>query len=303
MNTIEQAARRLEQLRRAGVAAAGAEAPTDALSEPASASAAAVAPTEKQPAPSEREPDDLNAKRSREVSLDLQRMQRAGLLVPGQPRSQLEEEFRIIKRPLLENVRSEGPMRPNRANLIMVTSAMPGEGKTQTALNLATSIAMELDHTVLLVEADVLRPSALARIGVQADKGLLDLLESPSTELSDVLLKTNIPKLTLLPAGTASSRSTELLASGAMDRLLEELATKYTDRIVIFDTPPLLSTTESRVLASHVGQVLMVSEASRTPVDMIRRAYATIENHPVVLGVLNKYRGPKGTAAYGYYAP
>lgn len=301
MNTIEQAARRLEQLRRAGVAAAGAEAPTEALSEPAAA--AAVAPTEKQPAPSDREPDDLNAKRSRGVSLDLQRMQRAGLLVPGQPRSQLEEEFRIIKRPLLENVRSEGPMRPNRANLIMVTSAMPGEGKTQTALNLATSIAMELDHTVLLVEADVLRPSALARIGVQADKGLLDLLESPSTELSDVLLKTNIPKLTLLPAGTASSRSTELLASGAMDRLLEELATKYTDRIVIFDTPPLLSTTESRVLASHVGQVLMVSEASRTPVDMIRRAYATIENHPVVLGVLNKYRGPKGTAAYGYYAP
>lgn len=316
MNTIEQAARRLEQLRRAGVAIA---APSESVS---AANTADTSPDARQPAalapitPTTRNDKgdsqdfaggqattDAASKRSKEVTLDLQRMQRAGLLVPGQPRSQLEEEFRIIKRPLLENVRSEGAMRPHRANLIMVTSAQAGEGKTQTALNLATSIAMELDHTVLLVEADVLRPSALSRIGVQASKGLLDLLTSQATELPDVLLKTNIPKLTLLPAGTASSRSTELLASDAMDRLLEELATKYTDRVVIFDTPPLLSTTESRVLASHMGQVLMVSEANRTPVDLIKRAYATIESHPLVLGVLNKYHGPKGTTAYGYYAP
>lgn len=316
MNTIEQAARRLEQLRRAGVPIANtaeAETPEAAPHQGTDAQplVASDASTPTQPANRTGGRDfadsqgfpDAAGKRSREVSLDLQRMQRAGLLVPGQPRSQLEEEFRIIKRPLLENVRNEGPMRPHRANLIMVTSAQAGEGKTQTAINLAISIAMELDHTVLLVEADVLRPSALTRMGVQANKGLLDLLASPTTELPDVLLKTSIPKLTLLPAGTASSRSTELLASGAMDRLLEELATKYTDRIVIFDTPPLLSTTESRVLAGHMGQVLMVSEANRTPVDMIKRAYATVENHPVVLGMLNKYHGPKGTTAYGYYAP
>lgn len=230
-------------------------------------------------------------------------MQRAGLLVPGQPRSQLEEEFRIVKRPLLENVRGQGAMRPDRANLIMVTSALAGEGKTQTAINLATSIAMELDHTVLLVEADVLRPSALERLGVQASKGLLDLLEFPQTQLSDVLLRTNIPKLTLLPAGTASSRSTELLASGAMNSLLNELASKYADRIIIFDTPPLLSTTESRVLATHMGQVVMVIEANKTPINTIKQAFATVENHPVVMSMLNKYRGPKGSTAYGYYAP
>lgn len=326
MNTIEQAAKRLEQLRRAGVPllqdtpAAGQEAtapvaatspateastptavapqpaPTpQAVSQPAAQSIAAPADTTTQASQSER--------RSREVTLDLLRMQRAGLLVPGQPRSQLEEEFRIIKRPLLENVRHEGPMRPNRANLIMVTSAVAGEGKTQTSLNLAISIAMELDHTVLLVEADVLRPSALARVGVQASHGLLDLLETPQTQLHDVLMRTNIPKLTLLPAGTASSRSTELLASDAMDHLLSELASKYTDRIIIFDTPPLLSTTESRVLASHMGQVVLVTEANNTPVSLVKQAYATVENHPVVLGLLNKYRGPKGSTAYGYYAP
>lgn len=329
MNTIEQAAKRLEQLRRAGVpllqedapasatddAAAGAApssaaAPADAVPSTASAprQAPAAVPQAVPPQPTAAPADASNQvsqsdRRSREVTLDLLRMQRAGLLVPGQPRSQLEEEFRIIKRPLLENVRHEGPMRPNRANLIMVTSAVAGEGKTQTSLNLAISIAMELDHTVLLVEADVLRPSALARVGVQASHGLLDLLETPQTQLPDVLLRTNIPKLTLLPAGTASSRSTELLASDAMDHLLSELASKYTDRIIIFDTPPLLSTTESRVLASHMGQVVLVTEASSTPVSLVKQAYATVENHPLVLGLLNKYRGPKGSTAYGYYAP
>lgn len=307
MNTIEQAAKRLEQLRRAGVqlpdeAANIARAPAVAASETSQPPSAA----EPRPAPASSPATPLaqaSERRSKEVALDLLRMQRAGLLVPGQPRSQLEEEFRIIKRPLLENLRQEGPMRPHRANLIMVTSAQAGEGKTQTALNLAISIAMELDHTVLLVEADVLRPSALARLGVQASKGLLDLLESPTTELPDVLLRTTVPKLTLLPAGTASSRSTELLASDAMDKLLQELASKYEDRVIIFDTPPLLSTTESRVLASHMGQVVMVTEANKTPVSMIKQAYTTVENHPVVLGMLNKYRGPKGSTAYGYYAP
>lgn len=310
MNTIEQAAKRLEQLRRAGVDVQAdlqdhavpeplGEAPT---APPAAQAAAApnTAPATPHLAPHAAGTDD---RRSREVSVDLLRMQRAGLLVPGQPRSQIEEEFRIIKRPLLENVRGQGAMRPHRANLIMVTSATPGEGKTQTAINLAVSIAMELDHTVLLVEADVLRPSALTRMGVQASKGLLDLLESPQTQLSDVLLRTNIPKLTLLPAGTASSRSTELLASDAMDALLADLANKYTDRIIIFDTPPLLSTTESRVLASHMGQVIMVTEANRTPLNTVKQAHATVENHPVVLSMLNKYRGPRGSTAYGYYAP
>jgi receptor protein-tyrosine kinase len=314
MNTIEQAAKRLEQLRQAGVPLLqdpSTEVTPDTGLAPETAADPVELPTAATPVASANSPQPVlleqgapqGERRSKEVTLDLLRMQRAGLLVPGQPRSQQEEEFRIIKRPLLENLRQEGPMRPNRANLIMVTSAVAGEGKTQTALNLAISIAMELDHTVLLVEADVLRPAALSRLGVQATHGLLDLLETPQTRLPDVLLRTNIPKLTLLPAGTASSRSTELLASAAMDQLLSELASKYPDRVIIFDTPPLLSTTESRVLASHMGQVVLVTEATKTPVSLVKQAYATVENHPVVLGLLNKYRGPKGSTAYGYYAP
>ena len=242
-------------------------------------------------------------RKSRLVELDLMKMARCGLLVPGHPRSQLEEEFRIIKRPLLENVRGQTASRPKRANIIMVTSALPGEGKTQTAINLAVSIAMELDHTVLLVEADVIRPSALERMGIPASKGLLDMLMHPETDLSEVLLKTNIPKLTLLPAGTSSSRSTELLASGAMDKLLEELATTYPDRVIIFDTPPLLPSTESRVLATSMGQVLMVVEAGKTALNTVKQAFATVQECPVVMSMLNKYTGPKGNRAYGYYAP
>lgn len=301
MNTIEQAAKRLEQLRRAGV-----ELPVDApppdTATPSERPPQPVATARSAPAAA-RVASVTDDRRSREVSVDLPRMRRAGLLVPGQPRSQLEEEFRIVKRPLLENVRNQTAMRPERANLIMVTSAIPGEGKTQTALNLAVSIAMELDHTVLLVEADVLRPSALERLGVTAAKGLLDLLDSPETDLSDVLLRTSIPKLTLLPAGTANSRSTELLASDAMGALLTELANKYSDRVVIFDSPPLLSTTESRVLAAHMGQVVMVIEANKTPINTVKQAFAAVESHPVVLAMLNKYQGPKGGNTYGYYAP
>lgn len=316
MNTIEQAAKRLEQLRRAGVDIqqdARPDQPTEMATTVAgitpSNAGAVVSPAHQDArAPidaraASRLPLSADDRRSREVVVDLARMQQAGLLVPGQPRSQLEEEFRIIKRPLLENLRNQGAMRPERANLIMVTSATPGEGKTQTALNLAVSIAMELDHTVLLVEADVLRPSALERLGVTAPKGLLDVLSTGGMHLADVLLRTNIPKLTLLPAGTASSRSTELLASDAMDRLLEELASKYSDRVIIFDSPPLLSTTESRVLASHMGQVIMVVEANNTPINTVKQAFSAVENHPLVLSMLNKYRGPKGSAAYGYYAP
>lgn len=308
MNTIEQAAKRLAELRRAGIDvsatsivpqkadSSGSVTTEPVMSSPETASADG--------ATSRFGSDRVNSdRRSKEVKVDILKMHEFCLLIPGKERSTLEEEFRIIKRPLLENIRGHGAVKPDRANLIMVTSAMPGEGKTQTAINLAISMAMELDHTVLLVEADVVKPSVLSRIGVDSGKGLLDLLADQSLDLSDVLLKTDIPKLTLLPAGSASSRSTELLASATMDALLDELANNYSDRIIIFDSPPLLPSTEARVMASNMGQVVMVVESGKTPLPAVKQAFATVEEHPVVLTMLNKYQGPKGNEAYGYYAP
>ncbi|PXW94125.1 exopolysaccharide/PEP-CTERM locus tyrosine autokinase [Sphaerotilus hippei] len=334
MSIIEQAARRLEELRAAGfevairplpapVGDAGEIVPREVTVTARAANEEALMPEAARPAGLPAEPavrrvpltrvpapvpaaplrvePDAAGRRSREVSLDLVRLERDGYLVPAKARSLLAEQLRIIKRPLLANARGEGAQVSSRANLIQVVSAMPGEGKTFFAMNLAMSIAMEVDHSVLLIDADVLRPSVMARCGVESGPGLLDLLGSEDVGLSDVMLRTNVPKLSLMPAGTASSQSTELLASAAMERLLDELAAKYADRIIVFDAPPLIPTTESRVLASRMGQVVMVVEANRTTHQQVTQAFAALEDCPIVLTVLNKSTGVGRTDGYGYY--
>jgi receptor protein-tyrosine kinase len=185
--------------------------------------------------------------------------------------------------------------------MIMVTSALPGEGKTFTSINLAMSIALELDHTVLLVDADVTRPNVMASLGLPEAKGLLDVLVDRNVQLSDVMLRTNIEKLSLLPAGSGHARATELLASEVMVNLVEDMASRYKDRIVIFDAPPLLATTESRVLATHMGQVVVVVEADRTTHGTLADALDTVKSCPVVATVLNKAsRSDVGPYGYGY---
>ena len=182
----------------------------------------------------------------------------------------------------------------------MVTSAMPGEGKSFTAINLAVSIAMELDHTVLLVDADVSRPSVLRHLGLAPERGLMDVLTGDVDDLGDVLLRTNIEKLSILPAGMPHPRATELLASDSMNQLLEQIAKRYPDRIIVFDSPPLLVTTEARVLATHMGQIVVVVEAERTTQGSVRQALGTIDACPVKLMVLNKSRRAGAGSYYGY---
>ena len=223
------------------------------------------------------------------VTLDLRALQSSGYLVPGQHRTALAEEFRHVKRPLLTLARDKG-LESRRQTLIMVTSALSGEGKTFCAINLAMSVAAEIDGSVLLVDADVVQPSLLRRLGVPPMPGLLDLLADPTLELSQVVAATNVPKLSILSAGTPNAMSTELLASEAMERLLASLAEDHPDRVVIFDAPPLLLTSEAQVLASRVGQVVMVVEAARTPRQALAQAFAQLEACPVVMPLLNKAR-------------
>ena len=119
--------------------------------------------------------------------------------------------------------------------------------------------------------------------------------------MSSVLLRTSIEKLTLLPSGTPHPRSTELLASDAMRLLLEDIAQRYPDRIIIFDSPPLLLTTEARVLATQMGQVVMVVQAEKTLRADVQRALATIEACPVRMMLLNMSRAGSPTGeGYGY---
>lgn len=293
MSIIEQAAKRLELLRSSGI-----EVPTSTA-----ARRAEPRPVEPIPRVVAPRPVEVLERRSRVVALDMARLAAAGYITPGAARSQLADELRVIKRPLLNNASGKAATPIARPNLIMVTSALPGEGKTFTAINLALSLATELDTTVLLVDADVSRPSVLQRLGLSATRGLLDVLNTPDLDLADVLLRTNVEKLAVLPAGKASAHATELIASDAMNRLLDELASRYSDRIVIFDAPPLLPSTESRVLATNMGQVVLVVEAERTPKNTVAQALAALEECPVVMTVLNKMPKSDVGSYYGYYAP
>jgi protein-tyrosine kinase len=357
MSLIEQATRRLEELKRAGVEVAwepaatpappasttrtsapgrssvphtplheqgysldldDEEAPSYSASSSARGRAAGSAAAHASGHPPSSALVRVGLRQSKSVELDLMQLAEQGYLVPGAARSVLVDEFRGIKQPLLKNARAQADAQAgaqggtqggvqdgaaSHANLIMVTSALAGEGKTFCAMNLALSIASEVDTSVLLVDADVLCPSVMSRLGVQGHhKGLLDLLSDTTLELPELILKTNIPKLSLLPAGAPTSHSTELLASDALRELLHEIATRYPERIVIFDSPPLLSTTESRVLAARMGQIVMVVSAGATQTLDLAQAYTALEHCPIVLSVLNRSNTDSDHRHYGSYS-
>lgn len=323
MSIIEQATKRLEELKRAGVSvpwAAAGMAESDVQlrveSQPLpndTAGRKAVTPTLEAAirhheitstaavaAQQEAPPSADQGEQPATVTIDLERLERLGYLVPTQTRSVLADEFGLIKRLLLKNARSEDSA-ANRLSLIMVTSALPGEGKTFCAINLAMSMSVEIDTSVLLVDADVVRPEVMKRLGVQAEKGLLDLLADRQLKVSDVVLQTNLPKLAILPAGTPNRISTEMLASEAMGSLLLSLTERYPDRVVIFDAPPMLVTSEAKVLAERLGQVVLVVEAAGTPRNAVMQAFAALDQCPIVMSVLNKATEPADALSYGYY--
>ncbi len=312
MNIIEQATRRLEELRRAGIqvpgvgleASASGAAVLDASSafreaapvaEPAPVAMPAPGPVVVPPAVIDRS----LGKRSREVEIDLDQLATQGYLTPMLSDRVLAEQIRVIKQALLKNV-DLAAEHGLRRNLILVTSATAGEGKTFFSMNLAMSLSMEVDLHALLVDADVLRPSVLDRYRIAAGPGLLDLATRPELDVSDVLLRTNVPKLTLLPAGKESRKSPELLSSSYIDRLLTELSERYADRLVIFDAPPILVSSGARHLASKVGQVVMVVQADSADSRAVGQAFAALDACPLVSTVLNRSSLPD-PGAYGYY--
>ena len=237
---------------------------------------------------------------SQHGSVNLARLKLAGALTPDAGRSKIAEEYRLIKRPLLTNAfgHAGNPPIPN-GNLIMVTSSVPGEGKSFTAINLAISMATELESTVLLIDADVTKSSVIRYLGLEADRGLLDVLRDPSVQLADVMIKTDIAKLTVLPSGRSFAHATEVLASSAMKNFVEDISSRYHDRIIIFDCPPLLATSEASVLATYMGQIVFVVEAERTPQEAVKDALAHLVDCEHVGLVLNK--APARTAGGDYY--
>ena len=235
------------------------------------------------------------------ITINLARLQQMGMVTPDGGRSSAAEDFRIIKRPLLRSALAATSAGAVNGKLIVVTSALPGEGKTWCAVNLALSMAMEKDHRVLLVDADVARPSVLKLLGLAPAPGLMEHLLSERHSLADLILRTNIANLSLLPAGRPDPHATELLASQAMRALLADIASRYADRIVIFDSPPLLLTSEASVLASQMGQVVMVVESEATTQRDVKEALRRLETCARVELICNKTRAFPGAGYYGYY--
>lgn len=247
--------------------------------------------------------DDANANRrtSRRISINLETMRAAGMVTVSSERSVIAEEFRLIKRPLLIKAFSNGPEKIRHGNLIMVTSARPGDGKTFCAVNLAMSIALERDLTVMLVDADVAKPSIARTLGIEAEIGLTDLIADANLDLADVLLRTDIEKLAVLPAGRPDPLSTELLASDRMGQFISEIAARYPDRVIIFDSPPALMSTIPSVLAHYVGQTVFVVQAESSTQASVDAALGLISTCNNISLLLNKARDLGSTERLGAY--
>jgi receptor protein-tyrosine kinase len=240
-------------------------------------------------------------RRGQAVDLQLSALRKEGFLTPDQADSPLAEEYRLLKRPILMNAFGKGAGDVELGNLVMITSAVPGEGKTFTALNLAISMSLEKDTTVLLVDSDVIKRSLSIHMGLGEAPGLIDVLVDPGMGLQRVISRTNVEKLTMIPAGRQDSRATELLASMQMKSLAVELAHRYSDRIVILDAPPLLATSHAPVLSELAGQIVVVVEASRTLQHSVAEALALIGPEKVAGVVLNKSRHRFSRNYYGSY--
>ena len=232
------------------------------------------------------------------------RLQKLNMLIPGSRLGpNYSDEYRRIKRPLLSNAFGKTAQLVDKGNLILVTSSVPGEGKTYTAINLALSIAQERDHTVLLIDCDVTRQGVSQVMGISDKPGLVDILVSDSFTVGDTILRTDVAELCVISAGKQNEYVTELLASQRMQKVVEEIGARYDDRVIIFDAPPLLSTPQTQVLTGLVGQVVFVIEAGKTPQSHVEEALKMIPQDQATGLVMNKSEGIISRGGYysGYY--
>ena len=244
-------------------------------------------------------PPDTSAANT--ITIDFEQLRETGVLPPIEQELILAEQYRRIKRPLLSNAYGRGAPLVERGNLIQVTSAVPGEGKTFTAINLALSIAKEQDHTVLLIDADLAMSRITRAFGLTDSPGLSDLLAGSRSELADLVVSTDIAGLSVVPAGTHRSEAAELFGGNKMGELIRELTERYRERVIIFDSPPVLAAAESHVLATLVGQIVLVVEAERTLQHVVKDAIATLDRSKAIGLVFNKSHQIPGAEYYGSY--
>lgn len=235
------------------------------------------------------------------VAIDRAMLADKGLIVPGAAIGSLAEEFRLIKRQLLQTARGMRATSATGARTLLVCSARPGDGKTYCAINLAISLAAERDTDVLLVDADFAKPDVMTRFDLPEARGLLDALGDPAIDVNDLIVPTDIAQLSLLPAGTRTISDTELLASGRTVAVIDALLAAHPNRLLIFDSPPALSASPASVLAGHVGQVMLVVRADRTGETDLREAVTLLDGCEHIQLVLNAVSYSRGGPRFGSY--
>ncbi|MES1985085.1 MAG: exopolysaccharide biosynthesis protein [Pseudomonadota bacterium] len=232
--------------------------------------------------------------------IDRDALETAGFVLPDGPVSGISEEFRIVKRQLLLGAR-DGEESVARGNRILVCSAHPGEGKTFCAVNLALSMAAEKDIEVLLIDADFAKPAVMSTLGLPDGPGFMDVLADPALSVEDCVVRTEFPSLAVLPAGGRTNNDTEYLASARTGHLLDALTAGNPNRILLFDSPPLLAASPAAVLAAHVGQALMVVRADKTTENALRDAANLLKACAHVQLLLNGVKFSASGRRFGNY--
>jgi protein-tyrosine kinase len=223
-----------------------------------------------------------------ELFVDMTSLFRAGMIDWNRVRSRVSEEFRLVQRQIVRTAFTAAGSEPGFSNLLMITSSIPGEGKSFTALNLAACIARQRDHHVLLIDIDSKRDSFCMALGLGDAPGLLDIAASADIDASQVMAKTAIENLSVLPIGIERDLGPELFASKQMTKLIQAIGRRYADRLIVLDAPPTLSTSDPAALAPIVGQVLFVIEAERTQRDEVISSLDLLQACPTITLLLNK---------------
>ena len=235
------------------------------------------------------------------VALDLERLRAAGQLPSADVAARTEDEIRRIKWPLLKAVMGGEGVKPARNNVILVTSAMPGEGKTFASLSLALSIVRDREIRVVLVDGDVARPGLTPAIGLQGRPGLNDVLEDTARDVGEVTYQTDVEGLFFVPAGKWHAHAPEFFAGSRMPQVIEALSRRVGRGVIIIDSPPLLATNEAQVATRYAGQVLLVVRADETPQQAVLDAIALVDKDASVSAVLNRCEPSALDRYYGRY--
>jgi protein-tyrosine kinase len=234
------------------------------------------------------------------VSISRTALREAGVIPPADRERLIADQYRRIKRALIGNMSGKVVPPIPHPRLIMMTSALSGDGKTYTSVNLALSLAGEKDRTCLLVDGDVAKPHIGNLFGVQEEPGLLDALQDPSLDVESLILPTDVPGLSILPAGQRTEQATELLASERMLQILQRLEARDPRRIAVVDSPPILLSSEARVITNLVGQVVFVVRAGVTPRPAVLEALSQIDEGRYVGLILNQSEAAHASSYYGY---